>query len=89
MEADRLDGLFAARADAGDDLVRVVGDGAARRRRGLGESAGDRIALDADRLDGLRAACADASDDLVRDLRDGAARCRRVSASRSAIESPW
>ena len=68
MEADRLDGLFAACADASDDLVRVLCRGAARRRRSLGESIGDRVAMEADRLDRLFAACADASGDLVRDL---------------------
>ena len=77
MEADRLDGLFAARADAGDDVVRVFADGAARRLGGLGESIGDRIAMEADRFDRLFAARADAGDDVVRVLADGAARRRR------------
>ena len=76
MIADRRDGLFAACADAGDHVVRVFADGAARRRRGFGEPIGDRIAMDADRRDGLFAACADAGDDVVSILADGAARGR-------------
>ena len=60
MEADRFDGLFAACADAGDDVVRVLADGAARGLGGLGESVGDRVAMGADRRDGLCSACADA-----------------------------
>ena len=56
-----------------DDLVRILGDGAARRSRGLGKAIGDRVAMEADRLDSLFAACADPSDDLVRVLGDGAA----------------
>ncbi len=43
MEADRLGGLFAARADASDDLVRVFGDGAAGRGGGLGQPLDDRV----------------------------------------------
>ena len=56
MGADRLDGLFAACADASDDLVRVFCRGAARRRRSLGESIGDRVAMEANRRGGLFAA---------------------------------
>ena len=56
MEADRFDRLFAARADAGDDVVRVLADGAARGLGRLGESIGDRIAMEADRFDRLFAA---------------------------------
>jgi hypothetical protein len=74
MEADRLHGLFAACADARDDLVRVLGYGAARGFGSLGESIGYRVAMEADRFDGVFAARADASRDLVRDLRDSAAR---------------
>ena len=76
MEADRVDGLFAACADAGDDVVGVVADRAARRGGSLGKSSGDRIAMHADRFGGLFATGADASGDLVRDFRDCAARCR-------------
>ncbi len=72
MEADRLDGLFAACADASDDLVRVFADGAARRGRSLGEPIGDRVAMEADCCDGLFAARAHAGDDVVRVLADGA-----------------
>ena len=32
MDADRVDGLFAACADAADDVVSILGDGAARGR---------------------------------------------------------
>ena len=88
MEADRLDGLFAACADAGDDVVRVLADGAARRRRGVGESISDEFAMEADRLDGLLAACADAGDDVVRVL-DAALRVAdEACASWSATRSP-
>ena len=77
MEADRFDGLFAACADAGDDVVRVFSDRAARCGRRLGKSTGDRVAMEADRFDGLFAACADAGDDVVGVLADGATRRRR------------
>ncbi len=74
MIADRRDGLFAAGADAGDHVVRVFADGAARGCRTFRESIGDRVAMDADRRDGLFAAGADAGDDVVSVLAGGAAR---------------
>src|SRR5260221_12737628 len=74
MEADPLDGVFAACADTRDDVVRVLADGAAGRLRGLGQSIRDGLAMGADSLDGLFAACADAPDDVVSIPIDGAAR---------------
>ena len=41
MEANRRGGLFAARADAGDDIVRIFADGAARGGRRFGKSLRD------------------------------------------------
>ena len=77
MESDRLGRLFAAGVDAGHDLVRVLGYGAARYFGSVGESVGDRIAVEADRFDRLFAAGANAGHDLVRVLGYGAARCIR------------
>ena len=76
METDRFDGLFAARADAGDDIVDIFADCATRRGRGLGESSSNRIAMEADCLGGLFAARADAGNDIVHVLADGAPRRR-------------
>ena len=41
METDRFDGLFAACADTGDDVVGVFSDRAARCGRRFGKSVGD------------------------------------------------
>ena len=57
---------------------------------GVGESIGDQIAMEADRFDGLFAACADARDDRRPSTSATALRAAaEVSASRSAMESPW
>ena len=89
MVADCCCGLFAACADASDDVVRIFGDSAACRVGSVRELVGDRIALCADRVDGLRPACADAADNLVRVSGDsGAHRGRRagkLSRDRHAV----
>ena len=79
MEADRRGGLFAACADASNDIIGILADRAARRRRSLGQSPGDGAAMEADRFDGLLAARADAGNDVVGVFADGVARRRRSS----------
>ena len=89
MEADRLDGLFAACADASDDLAHVISDGVARRRRRLREPIGDGVAMEPDRstacspLALMRATTSSTYSATA--LRFDA----EVSESRSAMESPW
>ena len=76
MNTDRRDSVFAAGADAGDDVRGVFADGVARGRRTLGEAIGDRVAMIADGRSGLFAASADAGDHVVRVFGGGAARSR-------------
>ena len=53
MEPNRRGGLFAACADAGDDIIGILADRAARCRRSLDQSPGDRVAVEANRRGGL------------------------------------